>query len=91
MDKNDRPDPDNTTGSVQYNARLGIWLFVIYCAFYGSFMVLSAFKVTALRDVVWQGIPLSLWYGLGLIAGALVLAVVYMILCRPEAASGKGK
>lgn len=91
MDPKTPRDSGITSESEQYNARLGLWLFLVYCICYGGFMGLSAFKVTALRDVIWRGVPLSLWYGFGLIAGALVLAVIYMVLCRPESASEKSK
>lgn len=89
MVQRDLPETELPSASVTYNARLGIWLFLVYCVLYGGFMGLSAFSPQTLRDIVWAGLPLSLWYGLGLIGGALLLAVIYMVLCQPEVVAEK--
>uniref|UniRef100_A0A7C2JYI2 DUF485 domain-containing protein n=1 Tax=Schlesneria paludicola TaxID=360056 RepID=A0A7C2JYI2_9PLAN len=71
------------------NARNGLWLFAVYLAIYGGFVGLNAFRPEVMtRDLA--GINLAVWYGLGLIVSALVLALVYMALCRAPASGGKG-
>ena len=74
------------------NARHGLWLFAIYFAIYCGFVGLNAFwPATMTADIA--GINVAVWYGLGLIVAALVLALVYMALCRgpvTTATDGKG-
>jgi uncharacterized membrane protein (DUF485 family) len=63
------------------NARYGLVLFALYCACYAGFVGLNAFApATMARNVA--GIHLAVWYGLGLILAAMVLAVIYTILCH---------
>ena len=66
------------------NARLGLWLFAMYLAFYGGFVLLAAFRPAALEATPLAGVNMAVWYGFGLIVGALALACVYGWLCRTE-------
>jgi len=63
-------------------ARYGIALFFIYFALYALFLVINTFRPQAMDWVPAFGVPLSVWYGFGLIIAALVLALVYCWLCR---------
>jgi uncharacterized membrane protein (DUF485 family) len=65
------------------NARLGIWFFAIYCILYAGFMGLTAFSFKTLAAPV-AGVNWAILYGMGLIVSALVLAVIYMILCTKD-------
>ena len=77
--------PDSTPSAADdKNSRLGLWLFSIYFALYAGFMGLSAFSPTTMRDLLVWGLPLSIAYGFGLIIGAIVLALLYMVLCHGE-------
>jgi uncharacterized membrane protein (DUF485 family) len=70
------------------NRRVGILLFAIYASVYAGFVWISAFRTTWIEMVPWAGVNIAVWYGLGLIAGAFVLALVYGWACRaPVAAS----
>ncbi len=74
-------DPD----AERYNARLGLVLFAIYLVAYTSFVLINAFRPAMMEEVPFAGINLAVASGLGLIVGALVLAVLYAWLCRkPE-------
>ena len=64
------------------NARYGLILFVIYLVLYGGFMGLSAFEPQLMSKTPFGGVNLAILYGFGLIVAALVLAVIYMVLCR---------
>ena len=64
------------------NARYGLWLFAIYLAFYGGFVLLAAFAPRAMERLPLAGVNLAIWYGFGLIVLALVLALFYGWLCR---------
>ena len=77
-------DPDAPRGW-SHNARLGLALFVVYLLLYGGFVGLATFAPNAMGKPALAGVNLSVVYGFGLIVAALVLALVYMLLCRPEA------
>jgi uncharacterized membrane protein (DUF485 family) len=68
------------------NSRYGIWLFVVYLAFYGGFVLLAAFSPATMARTPWAGVNLAIWYGFALIAAALLLALLYGWLCRVEVA-----
>jgi uncharacterized membrane protein (DUF485 family) len=70
---------------VAHNTRIGVILFVIYVLFYGGFMTLSAFRHETMAQPVLAGVSLSIVYGFALIIVALILALVYMKLCRKAA------
>jgi uncharacterized membrane protein (DUF485 family) len=67
---------------VAYNTRMGVILFVVYVLFYGGFMALSAFWPEVMSKPFLQGVNLAVVYGFALIIAALVLAMVYMKVCR---------
>jgi len=67
------------------NARAGLVLFFVYLAFYAGFMGLAAFAPQAMAAPVLAGVNLAITYGMGLIAGALVVAAVYMWVCGRNA------
>jgi uncharacterized membrane protein (DUF485 family) len=73
-------DPELAAG----NARRGLVLFTVYLAFYAGFVLLSAFGRPVMEIIV-GGINVAVWYGFGLILGALILALVYARLCRRAA------
>lgn len=66
---------------VARRSRLGLWLFAVYCAAYGAFMLANAFAPKVM-ETTFGGVNLAIWSGFGLIGGALVLALVYAWLCR---------
>ena len=72
-------DPDDR--HVPRNARYGLALFFIYVIVYALFVYLSAFRADLMAWQPMGGVNLAVWYGLGLIVFAIVLAVIYMLLC----------
>ena len=64
------------------NARIGLVLFFVYLAFYAGFVVLAAFSQATMQRTPMAGVNLAVWYGFGLIIAALVLALLYGLLCR---------
>jgi uncharacterized membrane protein (DUF485 family) len=77
--------PDNHPETVSRNARNGLILFAAYVVLYVGFMLLNAFAHEKMQQPVVAGVNLAIVYGMGLIAAALVLALVYAWLCRPGA------
>jgi len=75
MDRKRRHPDDGTEAS-----RLGLFLFWIYVALYGGFMALVLVRPDLLSLRPLGGVNLAILYGMGLIAAAFVLAVVYMLL-----------
>jgi len=66
----------------RFNARLGLLLFAIYLAAYGAYVLINAFRPAVMDELVGAGVNLAVASGMGLIVGALVLALVYAALCR---------
>lgn len=62
--------------------RIGLVLLTIFSIVYFGFIGLCAFANTWFASLkLWQ-VPLTVWYGFGLIALAMVIAGVYGRLCR---------
>jgi uncharacterized membrane protein (DUF485 family) len=74
-DRDSRQPDDGTAAS-----RLGLLLFWIYVVLYGGFMALVLVRPDLLSRRPFGGVNLAILYGMGLIAAAFVLAVIYMIL-----------
>jgi uncharacterized membrane protein (DUF485 family) len=73
---------------VAHNTRAGVVLLLVYIVFYAGFMVLSAFNPAAMAEAPFGGPNLAVLYGFGLIGLALILAVVYMRVCRKSGQGG---
>ena len=69
---------------VSPNARLGLALFLVYLALYLGFMGIATFDYQLFASTPLGGVNLAILYGLGLIVAALLLALVYMKLCKRE-------
>ncbi len=69
---------------VARNARVGLWLFAVYCVIYGGFVLLSAFAPGIIGAKPFGGINLAVIYGFALIGLALAMALVYLALCRRD-------
>ena len=68
----------------EYNARLGIYLFLVYLVLYLGFVLISAFSASTMETIVFAGLNLAIVYGFALIIFALVLAMIYGVMCRKE-------
>ena len=78
---------DQSAETSARNSRYGLWLFALYCAAYAVFVLLNAFMPDSMTQRPVAGITLSVLYGLGLIALAFFLALVYGWLCRANLAA----
>ena len=67
-----------------YNAKLGLELFAVYLSMYIGFVGICAFDFKLMATPVIAGVNLAIGYGMGLIAAAVGLAMVYMMLCKDE-------
>jgi len=71
-------------------SRYGLILFFVYVILYGLFVYLSAFRADVMSSRPFGGVNFAVLYGLGLIITAIVLALIYMIICRPVRAEDDG-
>ncbi|RUL89115.1 DUF485 domain-containing protein [Tautonia sociabilis] len=63
-------------------AKVGLRLFAVYLALYGAFVLVNAFAPGLMASRPIGGLNLALATGLGLIAAAVVLALVYVGICK---------
>lgn len=75
------PEEPPGTGS---SSRLGLVLFALYLAAYTLFVVLNVFSPHLMEAVPFAGVNLAILYGMALIGGALVLALLYAFLLRSK-------
>lgn len=88
FDHSHLPPPEARDPAVErFNARLGLVLFAVYLAAYGAYVAVNAFRPAVMDELVGAGINLAVASGMGLIAGALVLALVYAAMCRKPGGS----
>ncbi len=79
------PNADLTTAAAaarKQNMRLGLSLFVLYTALYGTFVMVNAFYPHVMETRPWGGLNLALLSGFGLILVAILLAFVYGLFSR---------
>jgi len=74
-DRDPRQPGDGTAASP-----IGLALFWVYVALYGGFIALVLVRPDLLALQPFGGVNLAILYGMGLIAAAFVLAVLYMLL-----------
>ncbi len=82
------PDEPRDLASERHNARLGLVLFAVYLVAYTAFVGVNAFAPWVM-DATLGRLNVAVVYGLALIGGAVVLAVVYAVLCRTPAGVGQ--
>ena len=83
------PEPEPEQGATR-RTLYGRVLFTFYLVLYGGFVLLNAFSPETMEQTPVAGVNLAILYGLGLIAVAFVLALVYDWLCRtPDRGAGR--
>ncbi|NOY29822.1 MAG: DUF485 domain-containing protein [Planctomycetes bacterium] len=66
------------------NSRIGMRLFAVYLLLYGGFVLLNTFSPTTMEATPIEGINVAILYGFVLIVSAIVLALLYGLLCTKE-------
>lgn len=64
-----------------YKMRVGVWMFLFYALLYAGFVALNVLKPVEMETPVALGMNLAVTYGFGLIVFALVLALIYTVMC----------
>ena len=67
------------------NERLGLILFSLYFLLYGSFIAITVYDYKIMAKEVFWGINLAVVYGMALILSAIILAVLYAYMAKPDA------
>ncbi len=62
----------------QRNARWGLRLFFLYLFLYAGFIGVNALAPEVMSHPWWGGVNVAIWSGMGLIAVAFGLAVLYL-------------
>jgi len=83
MTNPETPQPDGDP--IDRPARYGLSFFAVYVLLYAGFIFLAVFRTADMGAPVLGGVNLAIAYGLGLIAAAIFLAIVYVFLCRHPA------
>ena len=76
------PPPPAQGPAAARHLRRGLLLFALYVGLYAGYVFLNAFRPQAMEAAPVAGVNLAISYGLGLIAAAFVLALIYAWLCR---------
>ena len=66
----------------RYKSRLGAILCALYALVYAGFVIVSVYDVTLMDKVMPFQVNLAIFYGLGLIVFALLLALLYSKSCN---------
>ncbi len=67
--------------AASYKMRLGVWMFLVYALLYGGFVVQNVLSPVAMEKPVALGMNVAVMYGFGLIVFALILALIYTVMC----------
>ena len=65
----------------EYKARLGIYLFIVYCIVYAGFVVINTVSPKLMGVIIFSGLNLAVVYGIGLIILAIVMGLIYNSMC----------
>ncbi|MEQ8838710.1 MAG: DUF485 domain-containing protein [Lacipirellulaceae bacterium] len=72
------------------NARLGMVLFLVYLALYGTFVLVNAFSPETMERTPFAGVNLAILSGFGHVISAFLLALIYGALCGDEDVFSEG-
>ncbi len=70
-------------GSSEYKSKLGVRMFIIYFIVYCGFIIINTVN-PKLMGVAILKVNLAIFYGLGLIVLALIMALIYNFLCTKK-------
>jgi uncharacterized membrane protein (DUF485 family) len=62
--------------AAKYKTRLGLWMFAAYCVVYAAFVIINSLWPSAMAKPL-GSLNWATAYGFGLIALALILAMIY--------------
>lgn len=69
---------------VEFKTRIGIYLFVAYGIIYTLFVLLNTVLPASMKIIVLYGMNLAVFYGFSLIILAIIMSVIYNIICTKK-------
>jgi hypothetical protein len=73
--------PDHAS---EFKSKLGLKLFFFYAIIYVGFVGIGIYKIEAYKEILFWGLNVAVVYGFGLIALALIMALIYNAVCTKE-------
>ena len=73
--------PSGKDPASEYKKRIGVVMFIVYSVVYAGFVLINVVSPLTMDNIVFLGLNLAVVYGFGLIAFALILALIYNHLC----------
>jgi len=73
-----------TDTAALFKQKLGIYMCLLYALAYAGFVFISVYDVTLMDSVMFLGLNLSSFYGIGLIVFALFLSMIYSFACTKK-------
>jgi uncharacterized membrane protein (DUF485 family) len=67
--------------AAEKKAKIGIWLFILYSIIYAVFVAIAVTSYETMSEIVFAGQNLAVVFGFGLIIFAVLLGVIYNIIC----------
>ena len=83
--------PQKSDPASGYKTVIGGWMFLLYALIYIGFVAINVIDAKLMEKEVFMGLNLATTYGFGLIAFAMVLALIYNALCTKKEKQLKGK
>lgn len=65
----------------EFKTRLGLILFVLYGLVYACFVAINTINPKAMGQLVFAGLNLAVVFGFGLIVLAIVMGLIYHVIC----------
>ena len=75
------PQEPGEDRAASYKARNGLILFGVYSLIYLGFVLINTLSPTLMAKEIVGGVNLAVFYGFGLILLAIVIGLVYNIMC----------
>lgn len=73
-----------TDHAIEYKRRIGAYMFALYGFIYAGFVAINIVKPVLMEKIILGGLNLAVIYGFGLIIFALILALIYNLMCAKE-------
>lgn len=78
------PEEQGEDLAADYKTRVGLRLFFVYALVFAGFVLINTFIPDVMGAIVFLGLNLAIAYGFFLIILAIVLGVVYNIMCTAK-------
>ena len=70
--------------AAEFKTKIGIRLFIVYALVFAGFVLINTFAPQVMGAVVFLGLNLAVTYGFALIILAVVLGIIYNIVCTAK-------